>query len=117
MRTTSGACPRTGMQSTLRTVPWSVTNTVSSTRVPGRYDLDVRSRSAPIGAIRHNPFDGSPSNAAKHAAEDAKLAAEKTADAIQAAGKKAVEATEQATEEGTTAGADAVEASQDAVPK
>jgi hypothetical protein len=55
--------------------------------------------------------------AAKHAAEEAKVAAEKTADAIKEEGQKAVEATEHAAEEVKKAGADAVEAIKDAVPK
>ncbi len=67
-RTTSGASPRTGMQSTRRTEPSGVVNVVSRTRLFGRYRrvvlLDV-----PAGAICHAPCVRSPSSAAKHAPE------------------------------------------------
>jgi hypothetical protein len=67
-RISTGSAPRTGMQSATRTVPEAVANSVSSTRVPGRYRR--RTRLTPLaGAICQWPFRSSPSSAAKQASE------------------------------------------------
>ncbi len=67
-RTTSGASSRGGMQSTTRTVPSGVSQTVSSTSVSPRYCRRVQVPPA-AGASRQCPFSSSPSSAAKQAGE------------------------------------------------
>src|SRR5437667_119928 len=67
-RTTSGLSCLGGMQSTTRTVPSSVSNSVSRTSVPGRYRRRT-ARTCPAGATCHRPCLSSPSSAAKQAPE------------------------------------------------
>jgi hypothetical protein len=56
------------MQSVTTTVPSSVENSVSSTRVAGRYRR-FTCAFLQEGAIRQCPFSSAPSSAAKHEAE------------------------------------------------
>ena len=67
-RISTGSVPRTGMQSASRTVPEAVLNSVSSTRVPGRYRRRTWLMRV-AGAICQWPLRSSPSSAAKQASE------------------------------------------------
>ena len=68
MRTMSGSSLRGGMKSIARTVPSSVSKTVSRTSVSCRYRRVVR-RIGTAGASSQRPCSGVPSSDAKHAPE------------------------------------------------
>ena len=74
-RTTVGSSFRNGMQSVMRTLPSTRSNSLSSTRLSARYRrvtrqhwLALAGRRAPAGAIRQNPWPVPPSRWAKQAA-------------------------------------------------
>ncbi len=67
-RIRTGGPSRWGMQSTTVTAPPSVSNSVSSTRVPSRYRRRME-RAPSRGARLNRPCSGPPSRAAKQAGE------------------------------------------------